>query len=158
MDGQFPIGTACKQVLGKLRHLECHSLWLIQRLRRKEFELCKVAGEENPADLFTKHLEYYTKFDQLMKLFNCTIVSGRAESAPGLKTAKGADDQNGVSFMERQLLPHRWTSGMPRLFRTRRGTARWIKHPRANFVILSCISSNFHQHSHLLCASETQSG
>ena len=40
-----------------MRHLECHSLWLQQRLRRKEFVLRKVLGEENPADLFTKHIE-----------------------------------------------------------------------------------------------------
>jgi hypothetical protein len=34
-DSSAAIGTAGRQGLGKLRHLECHSLWLQQRLRRK---------------------------------------------------------------------------------------------------------------------------
>ena len=65
-----------------------------------------LQARKNPADLFTKHLESSKKLDQLLKLFNCTIVSGRAESAPGLKTAKGAEDQGGVSLVELQMLPH----------------------------------------------------
>ena len=32
-----------------MRHLECHSLWLQQRLRRKEFTLHKIKGEDKPA-------------------------------------------------------------------------------------------------------------
>ena len=36
-DSSAAIGTASRQGLGKLRHLECHSLRLQQRLRRKEF-------------------------------------------------------------------------------------------------------------------------
>ena len=53
-DSSAAMGTSATQVLGKLRHLECHSLWLQQRLRRKKLELLKIPGEENPADLFTK--------------------------------------------------------------------------------------------------------
>ena len=37
-DSSAAMGTAARQGLGKLRHLECHSLWVQQRLRRKEFE------------------------------------------------------------------------------------------------------------------------
>ena len=55
-DSSAAMGTSARQGLGKLRHLECHSLCLQQRLRRKQFELLKVHGAENPADLFTKHL------------------------------------------------------------------------------------------------------
>ena len=55
-DSSAAMGTAERQGLSKLRHLECHSLRLQQRLRRKALELRKVPGEENPADLFTKHL------------------------------------------------------------------------------------------------------
>ena len=84
-DSTAAIGTAGRQGLGKLRHLECHSLWVQQRLRRKEFKLLKVAGESNPADLFTKHLESRAKLDQLVALFNCRFVDGRAESAPALR-------------------------------------------------------------------------
>ena len=56
-DSEAAIGTAGRRGLGKLRHLECHSLLVQQRLRRKAFTLHKVLGTENPADLFTKHVE-----------------------------------------------------------------------------------------------------
>ena len=56
-DSFAAMGISARQGLGKLRHLEWHSLWLQQRLRRKQLELSKVPGEENPADLFAKHLE-----------------------------------------------------------------------------------------------------
>ena len=35
-----------------------------------------------------------------------SIVSGRSESAPGLKTAKGGDDKTGVSLVDMQVLSH----------------------------------------------------
>ena len=85
-DSSAAIGIAGRQGLGKLRHLECHSLWVQQRLRRKEFKLMKVAGEVNPADLFTKHLESRNKLDQVVGLFGCRFVDGRAATAPALKS------------------------------------------------------------------------
>jgi hypothetical protein len=90
-DSSAAIGTSSRQGLGKLRHVECHSLWLQQRLRRKELELRKIPGEENPADLFTKHLESAAKLEQLISLFNCRFTEGRAESAPNLKKATKDD-------------------------------------------------------------------
>ena len=88
-DSSAAMGTSARQGLGKLRHLECHSLWLQQRLRRKQFELLKVPGEENPADLFTKHLESEKKLMQFISLFNCQMRGGRAASAPLLKRDQG---------------------------------------------------------------------
>ena len=86
-DSSAAIGTAGRQGLGKLRHLECHSLWLQQRLRRKEFRLLKIAGEENPADLFTKHTDSAKKLETLIGMFNCSLRSGRPAAAPKLKRA-----------------------------------------------------------------------
>lgn len=85
-DSSAAIGIGGRQGLGKLRHLECHSLWVQQRLRRREFKLLKVAGEANPADLFTKHLESQAKLNQLVELFGCRFMEGRASSAPALKS------------------------------------------------------------------------
>ena len=87
-DSSAAMGTSARQGLGKLRHLECHSLWLQQRLRRKQLELLKVPGEENPAYLFTKHLESERKLTQILSLFNCQLREGRAESALQLKRAQ----------------------------------------------------------------------
>ena len=84
-DSSAAMGTAGRQGLGKMRHLDCHTLWLQHRLRQKAFELRKVLGENNPADIFTKHLESAGKLNQLMGLFNCEFRSGRPDAAPRLK-------------------------------------------------------------------------
>ena len=51
-DSSAALGIGGRQGHGKLRHLECHSLWVQQRLRWGEFKRLKVAGECNPADFF----------------------------------------------------------------------------------------------------------
>ena len=71
IDSSAAMGISATQGLGKLRHVECHSLWLQQRLQRKAFTLRKVPGEANPADLFTKHIESEKKLHDLVKLFAC---------------------------------------------------------------------------------------
>ena len=50
----------------------------------------KVAGKANPADLFTKHLESRAKLDQVVGLFSCRFMEGRAASAPALKSNTAA--------------------------------------------------------------------
>ena len=105
-DSSAAIGVAGRQGLGKLRHLECHSLWIQQRLRRKEFRLLKVAGEANPADLFTKHLESRGKVDQVVSLFNCKFLDGRPETAPALRrTPVHADAHINIAH-DTSVLPH----------------------------------------------------
>ena len=42
--------------LGKLRHLNVKYLWLQEHLNGDTMKLQKVAGEQNPADMVTKHL------------------------------------------------------------------------------------------------------
>ena len=49
----------------------------------------KVAGETNPSDLFTKHLESQRKLDDLLRLFKCRMMDGRAASAPAMKLNPG---------------------------------------------------------------------
>ena len=89
-DSSAAIGIGGRQGLGKLRHLECRSPLVQQRLRRKEFKLLKGAGEVNPADLFTEHLESHAKLDQVVGLFSCRFMEGRAASAPALKSDTAA--------------------------------------------------------------------
>jgi hypothetical protein len=100
-DSTAALGIGGRQGLGKLRHLECHSLWVQQRLRRKEFRLLKVDGEVNPADLFTKHLDSKSKLDQVVGLFSCRFLDGRAASAPTLKS-----DSAVYIAHDPALLPH----------------------------------------------------
>ena len=56
VDNSVALGICSRQGLGKLRHLKCTGLWIQQRIRHGELEVRKIAGEFNPADLYTKHL------------------------------------------------------------------------------------------------------
>ena len=40
--------------IGKIRHLEVKFLWVQEKTRRRELQMKKVAGSENPADILTK--------------------------------------------------------------------------------------------------------
>ena len=52
-DSSAAIGICNRQGLGKLRHLDTHTLWIQQAVRTGRVDLRKVLGEENPADLLT---------------------------------------------------------------------------------------------------------
>jgi hypothetical protein len=60
-------------------------LWVQQAVRSRRIDLRKIAGEENPADLFTKHLVSREKVGLLVKLLRCKYMTGRAESAPAVR-------------------------------------------------------------------------
>ena len=46
-------------------------------MRDKTTELVKVRGEENPADLCTKHLQSRERIHGLLALFGCYYADGR---------------------------------------------------------------------------------
>ena len=75
-DSSAAVGIASRSGLGKLRHLETHTLWLQEKLRTKAITAKKVRGEVNPADLFTKHLLSREKIHQLVSLFGCQYREG----------------------------------------------------------------------------------
>ena len=54
-DSSAALGICSRQGLGKLRHLDTHTLWVQPAARSKRIELKKAMGEENPADILTKH-------------------------------------------------------------------------------------------------------
>ena len=92
-DSTATIGICGRQGLGKLRHIDTHYLWVQQRVRDKSIDLYKVRGEENPADLFTKHLSRHDRIEKLLELFGCVYRGGRPAAAPkmrqGIGTSKG---------------------------------------------------------------------
>ena len=81
-DSSAALGIASRSGLGKLRHLETHTLWVQEKVRTGAITLKKVWGEVNPDDLFTKHLPSREKVHQLLGLFGCECRSGRAAAAP----------------------------------------------------------------------------
>jgi len=88
-DSSAAIGIASRQGLGKLRHLDAHTLWLQQAVRSGRITLKKVLGTANPADLFTKHSLTREKLLELVQLFQCEFRTGRAATAPTLRTDQG---------------------------------------------------------------------
>jgi hypothetical protein len=88
-DSTATIGICGRQGLGKLRHVDTQCLWIQQRVRDGSVELCKVKGEENPADLFTKHLTSRDRIYKLLDLCGCKYRGGRPEAAPVLRSGVG---------------------------------------------------------------------
>ena len=68
-DSSAALGIAKRTGLGRIRHLDTNTLWLQEKVRTGAIEVRKVKGEENPADLFTKHLPSQDNVHTLVKLF-----------------------------------------------------------------------------------------
>ena len=86
-DSSAALGICNRQGLGKLRHLDTHTLWVQQAVRLGRVDLRKIAGEQNPADLFTKHSISRDRLTMLVELHGCCYRDGRAESAPAMRSA-----------------------------------------------------------------------
>ena len=73
-----------------MRHLDTHTLWIQQAVRSKRVDLRKVRGEENPADLLTKHSSSRAKLEYLVSLFGCRYCDGRPAAAPLLRSGESS--------------------------------------------------------------------
>jgi hypothetical protein len=85
-DSSAAIGICSRQGLGKLRHLDTHLLWIQQAVRGRRLDLRKVPGEQNPADLFTKHMGSREHMAAMVDLLNCRYRDGRSKMAPLTRT------------------------------------------------------------------------
>ena len=103
IDSSATMGICGRQGLGKLRHVDTKSLWVQQKVRDGSIELRKVRGEVNPADLFTKHLSSEVRVTELLRLFGCHFMDGRAEGAPQLRRETGVS-HSGVLAVESEHL------------------------------------------------------
>ena len=87
-DSSAAIGICSRQGLGKLRHLDTHTLWVQQAVRSGKIDLRKIRGEQNPADLFTKHLTSRERLSALVRIAGGVYRSGRSDSAPQTRSTK----------------------------------------------------------------------
>ncbi len=85
-DSSAALGICSRQGLGKLRHIDTHTLWVQQAVRSGRVLLKTVLGEENPADLLTKHSLSQERIAKLTNLFGCHYRGGRAETAPKMRS------------------------------------------------------------------------
>jgi len=82
-DASAAIGICRRSGIGKVRHLATGQLWVQEKIRDKEFQLFKIPGAENPADILTKHVPR-DLVDKLIKYIGVYRQKGRAENAPSL--------------------------------------------------------------------------
>ena len=76
--------------LGKVRHMEVKFLWAQEALRRKLFQVRKIAGARNPADVLTKALSMNDMRGKIESIggFFAPAVAGRVADAVGALGAK----------------------------------------------------------------------
>ena len=86
-DSNAARGAAARHGLGKLKHLELKFLWLQETLRQGRLVLVRQPGEENFADLLTKHLAE-ERLKAHLRRGGYELRHGKAEGATEL--AKGA--------------------------------------------------------------------
>ncbi len=98
MDASAALGIVGRQGLGKIRHLDVNKLWLQQRRLREEFTFEKIKGQDNPADAFTKPLEWNNLERHMMKI-GFQWSAGRAESAVQLNLLGAMLDESDDSEM-----------------------------------------------------------
>ena len=78
VDSSAALGVVARKGCGKLRHIRVGQLWIQQLAEDEEITYKKIQGENNPADLFTKHLTR-ARLDYLLDLISIRDEAGRAE-------------------------------------------------------------------------------
>ena len=78
MDSSAALAVVARKGTGKLRHVRVGQLWVQELAENDEVKFKKVKGEENPADVCTKHL-IRTKMDALLELISLHDRQGRAD-------------------------------------------------------------------------------
>ena len=77
-DSSAGLGTAQRQGLGKLRHVQTRYLWVQERVRRGEVAVSKVRGDRKPSDMLTKPMDK-GKREYFMKMIGHWYMDGRAK-------------------------------------------------------------------------------
>ena len=78
VDPSAALGVVARKGCGKLRHIRVGQLWVQQLAEEEEVLYRKICGQDNPADLFTKHLTRI-RIDYLLDLLNVRDAEGRAQ-------------------------------------------------------------------------------
>ena len=80
-DSSAAIGMVARKGMGRVRHVEVSDLWVQDAVKNKVLTVNKVNGEDNPADLVTKHLDQ-GNIHQHCHCMRLVPEWGRLESAP----------------------------------------------------------------------------
>ena len=85
-------GMIERKGLSKVRHLDVNVLWLQEQCARKILPVSKVPGEDNPADLMTKHLGAAKVLKNVVAM-NMRFLGGRADKAAQLHQLDNGGDR-----------------------------------------------------------------
>ena len=80
-DSAAAIGICRRSGIGRVRHLAVGQLWVQEGLRRGDFTLFKVRGDQNPADVLTTSVPREV-LDRHLRTLGLQRTDGRAASAP----------------------------------------------------------------------------
>ena len=80
VDSSAALAVVQRKGCGKLRHVRVGQLWIQEVAENEELKYQKIKGEQNPADISTKHLTRL-RLDVLLDLINLRDRSGRAEES-----------------------------------------------------------------------------
>ena len=80
---QARVAMASRRGVGKVRHLHTQALWIQQQIADKRFTLHKERGDENLADLPTKHVDRAVMLRHLTAM-SFHIASGSSKLAKGI--------------------------------------------------------------------------
>ena len=86
-DSTAAIGMCRRRGLGKIRHLAVADLWIQDRVKAGDFQLHKVLGSVNSADLMTKYVDGPVLTEHLARQ-SLQEEEGRASTAPQLPTGE----------------------------------------------------------------------
>ena len=109
--------------LGKVRHMEVKFLWAQEALRRKLFEMRKITGERNPADVLTKVMSMI-EMEKIRGFFIVAETSRIHDDVGTIRSSVGQTcwttielrtSSEGVCCNETQTLPLRDLEEMPHL-------------------------------------------
>ena len=108
-DASAAIGIVNRTGVGRLRHVRVQYLWLQDKVRNRDLEVEKIGGDENPADLLTKHVpaELIARHCEALGVDR---LESRAASAPALDALLEADSWVEDAAAPGQLVRHhsRW--------------------------------------------------
>ena len=82
-DASATLGIVRRRGLGRIRHLDVTHLWLQEKIRTGGFEIHKLDGSQNVADVLTKIMDRPALVKHLTAM-NLHPEQGRAASAPNL--------------------------------------------------------------------------
>ena len=74
---------AMQRGAGRIRHIATLSLWLQRLVINGDIKMTRVGGNDNCADLGTRHLHYQTLNNKHLKFRSMRFAEGRSKIAPG---------------------------------------------------------------------------